>query len=174
MDDTRIPISCHGHAVAALHVLDGQASKEQYRYKSDKCKVIAHNFGQRRPVPLQDGHVQYSQSAVQLGCSVDVLLDGSAHLSAILAKGSHKFPVLLGQMVSMKLPMLALLRAVRVRMIPAVMFGVELVVNVPFFDPLDAWLRATIPRIVSGGSSFLHCMGESHDATCSLAGGSQI
>ena len=132
VDDTRIPISCHGHAVA-LQVLDGQASKEQYRYKSDKCKVIAHNFGQRRPIPLQDGHVQYSQSAVQLACSVDVLFDGSAHLSAILAKGSHKFPVLLGQMVSMKLPMLALLRAVRVRMIPAVMFGVELVVNVPFF-----------------------------------------
>ena len=73
VDDTRVPIFCHGHVVAALQVLDVQASKEQYRYKSDKCKVIAHNFGQRRPIPLQDGLVQYSQSAVQLGCSVDVL-----------------------------------------------------------------------------------------------------
>ena len=75
-------------------------------------------------------------------------------------------------------------------MIPAFMFGVELVVNVLFFEKLlygmqARWMRgmlgtrATIPRIVmmlelGVGECFLHCMGESHDATCSLAGGSQI
>ena len=56
-------ISCHGHAAAALRVLDDQASKEQCRYKSDKCKVVARNFAQRWPIPLQDGHVQYVQTA---------------------------------------------------------------------------------------------------------------
>ena len=58
---------------------------------------------------------------------VDVLSDGGApRFSAIMAKGSYKFPVFLGQMMSMKLPMLALLRVVRVRVIPAVMLGVKL------------------------------------------------
>ena len=64
------------------------------------------------------------------------LFDGGAHLSAIMAKGSRKFHVLLGQMLSMKLPLLALFRAVQLRMIPAVLFGVELVVNVPCCNPV--------------------------------------
>ena len=69
VDDTRVPIFCHGHVVAALQVLDVQASKEQYRYKSDKCKVIAHNFGQRRPFLFRMGlfsilNLQFSWVAV--------------------------------------------------------------------------------------------------------------
>ena len=96
--------------------------------------MTAHNCVQQRLIPFQDGHVQYCQSAVQLGCNVDVPSDGKARLSAVMAKGSYRFPVFLGQMMSMKLPMSALLRAVRVRMIPAVMLDVELVVIVPFSE----------------------------------------
>ena len=89
VDDTRVPVSSHQHAVAAFALLEKVSSEEQYLYKPGKNHIVA-RFAWREPIQLQGFMVQYVDSTVQLGYSIDHSFDGSSHLHHILARGNGK------------------------------------------------------------------------------------
>eukprot|EP00435_Cladocopium_sp_Y103_P056982 s223_g19.t1 len=143
VDDTRVPVCSHGHAAAAIQLLDTVASEEQYMYKAGKCKIVANGFVHRKPISLQGSLVEYSDNAVQLGCCVDSKYDASAHLSLILTKGRQKMAQLQSDMLHLGLPMQALMAAVFSRVQPAATYGMELVVHLPGFEKQLNGLQAT-------------------------------
>ena len=158
MDDTRIPVASHGHASCALNVLQNVAALEQYMYKPSKCSVVASGFSQRAPINLQGSAVHYVTDAVQLGISLDTRFDGAAHLQLIMARGPGRMKCLIAELVNLGMPMQALLSSMRTRLTPAVTFGIELVIQIPYAEKhlngLQAkWMRAalgclTVPRVV--------------------------
>eukprot|EP00435_Cladocopium_sp_Y103_P071863 s2526_g38.t1 len=102
--------------------------------------------------------VEYKDDAVQLGCAVDTRFDGTAHLQHILTRGPRKLHQLLGEFVNLGLPLAAFKASMQTRMLPAAVFGVELVVHVPSFEKkanaMQAlWFRTAlgcvaVPRVV--------------------------
>eukprot|EP00435_Cladocopium_sp_Y103_P075802 s164_g65.t1 len=158
VDDTRVPVASHGHAVAAFKTLEEVASLEQYLYKPGKNHIVACGFQHRAPIPLQGSTVEYTEEATQLGCSVNMQFDGSAHLQFILSRGPGKMFQLMGELVSLGLPFAAVRASLMNRVLPSAAFGIELVVHVPGFEKklnsLQAfWLRKAlgcgqIPRVV--------------------------
>ena len=130
MDDTRVPVSSHQHAVAAFALLEKVASEEQYLYKPGKNNIVASRFVWCEPIQLQGFMVQYVDSTMQLGYSIDHSFDGSSHLHHILARGNGKMIQLLADMKTLRMPMQALIHTFHTRLMPAILYGVELTVHV--------------------------------------------
>eukprot|EP00435_Cladocopium_sp_Y103_P047147 s873_g13.t1 len=149
VDDTRVPVGSHGHAVAAFKVLEEVAALEQYLYKPGKNHVVARGFPQRPPIPLQGSMAEYRESAVQLGCAMDSRFDGTSHLELILSRGPWKMIQVLHELMNLGLPFAALRASLLNRVLPAAAFGIELVVHVSGFEKkLNAlqvfWLRKAL------------------------------
>ena len=150
VDDTRVAISSWGHAAIAVEMLEYAAAEDQYVYKQGKSKVLARDFSKRRPLQLQGSPVEFAEQHVQLGIMLDTRFDGRAHLHHILSRGSSRMHVLILELTMLGLPMHALLLSVRTRLIPAVAFGVELVVHIPYSDKQFNSTQASWMRKISG------------------------
>ena len=102
-----------------------------------KNHIVASRFAWREPIQLQGFMVQYVDSTAQLGYSIDHSLDGSSHLHHILARGNGKMIQLLADMKNLCMPMQALIHTFHTRLMPAMLYGVELTVHVAKFDKLQ-------------------------------------
>ena len=159
VDDTRAPVSSHGHAEAVVRTLADVASKQQYSYKASKMAVTAADFKRTAPIPLQGAGVEYKDHYVALGIADPIRPMGAGHLALIAGRAPYMF---LSHMASLReagLPLSAVLKSIQVRLIPAVFHGLELVMHhtaaPKILNSIQAtWLKAllgldsSVPRII--------------------------